>query len=314
MCAMRRLPPLSAVKVFEAAARHQNFTRAAAELGMTQAAVSYQIRLLEERLGVPLFLRSKRRVTLSEAGRRAAPLVAQAFDTLADAFGSVVAEDEGVLAISTTQTFASNWIAPRLGAFQLARPELAVRLHTDNRVVDFAREEVDVAIRSTLGEGSWPALRSHFLFRLHSTPICSAAFCETHRIREPEDLLRVPRLSPGDEWWVFWFRAAGVAVPEGERPAGIRFDTQAMEGQAALSGAGISMLTPLFWRSELAAGRLVQPFDLVSFEGPAYWLVYPEHRRNQAKVRTFREWMLAEVDAMRATEPAEIFVPPEGPV
>ena len=311
---MRRLPPLSSVRVFEAAARHENFTQAAAELGMTQAAVSYQIKLLEDRLGVPLFLRSKRRVTLSDAGRRAAPLVGRAFDLMDDAFGSLVADDEGVLAISTTQTFASNWIAPRLGAFQLARPELAVRLHTENRVIDFAREEIDVAIRSTLGPPLWPGLRAHFMFRLHSTPIASANFRAAHRIEAPADLLRAPRLSPADEWWTYWFRAAGVEVAETVQAGGIRFDAQAMEGQAALSGAGVSMLTPLFWRAELASGRLVQLFDLISFEGPGYWLVYPEHRRNQAKIRAFREWILAEVEAMRATEPAEIFAPPTDPV
>ena len=306
---MRRLPPLSAVKVFEAAARHENFTRAAAELGMTQAAVSYQIRLLEERLGVPLFLRSKRRVTLSEAGRRAAPLVARAFDTLADAFGSVVSEDENVLAISTTQTFASNWIAPRLGAFQLARPELAVRLHTENRVIDFAREEIDVAIRSTSGAGSWPGLRSHFMFRLHSTPVAAPDFREAHGIAAPEDVLRVPRLTPDDVWWSRWLRAAGLPVPDDGGSSGIRFDAQAMEGQAVLAGAGVAMLTPLFWRPELASGRLVQLFDAVSVSETAYWLVYPEHRRNQAKIRAFRDWILAEVDAMKAIEPEEIFVP-----
>jgi LysR family glycine cleavage system transcriptional activator len=309
---MRRLPPLTAVRVFEAAARHENFTQAAAELGMTQAAVSYQIKLLEDRLGVPLFLRSRRRVTLSDAGRRAAPLVGRAFDLMDDAFGSLVADDEGVLSISTTQTFASNWLAPRLGGFQLARPGLAVRLQTDNRVIDFAREEVDSAIRSTLGSGEWPGLRTHFLFRLHSTPICSAAFRDAHSIAAPEDLLRVPRLSPGDEWWDYWFQAAGVAVGEAQRPTGIRFDTQAMEGQAALSGAGVSMLTPLFWRAELASGRLVQLFPLISFEGPGYWLVYPEHRRNQPKLRALREWILAEVQAMTAVEPPEIFEPVGG--
>src|SRR3712207_122666 len=112
---MRKMPPLPAVRVFEAAARHENFTTAAAELGMTQAAVSYQIKLLEERLGVPLFIRSKRRVSLTDAGRKVAPLVSGAFDALADAFDGAVADDESVLTISTTQTFASNWMAPRLG-------------------------------------------------------------------------------------------------------------------------------------------------------------------------------------------------------
>jgi LysR family glycine cleavage system transcriptional activator len=307
---MRRLPPLTAVRVFEAAARHENFTRAAGELGMTQAAVSYQVKLLEERLGVPLFLRSKRRVALTEAGRRAAPLVARAFNTLADAFGSLVAEDESVLSISTTQTFASNWIAPRLGAFQLARPELAVRLNTENRLIDFAHEEVDVGIRSTLGKPEWAGLKAHFLFRLHSSPICSPGFRERCPVERYEDLLQVPRLSPDDPWWDDWFRAAGLSASEARNASGIRFDTQAMEGQAALSGAGVSMLTPMFWRSELAAGRLVQLFPLVTFAGPGYWLVYPEHRRNQAKVRFFRDWILAEVEAMKATEPPEIFDPP----
>src|SRR5688500_15256920 len=112
---MRHLPPLPSVRVFEAAARHENFTQAAAELGMTQAAVSYQIKLLEERLGVALFQRSKQRVTLSEAGRQVAPSVSNAFDTMSEAFSSLIDKDETLLVISTAQTFASNWLAPRLG-------------------------------------------------------------------------------------------------------------------------------------------------------------------------------------------------------
>jgi LysR family glycine cleavage system transcriptional activator len=306
---MRRLPPLTATKVFEAAARHENFTRAAAELGMTQAAVSYQIRLLEERLGFPLFLRSRRRVTLSEAGRRAAPLVGRAFDLLDDAFGSILADDGSVLAISTTQTLASNWLAPRLGRFQIAHPDLAVRLNTENRMIDFAREEVDVGIRTTSGPATWPGLRAHFLFRLYSTPLASPDFLDLHSIERPEDLLRAPRLSPDDDWWCHWFAAAGVAVAGEARPSGIRFDTQAMEGQAAMAGAGIGMMTPMYWRPELASRRLVQPFDLISLQGSAYWLVYPEHRRNQPKIRAILDWTLAEVEALKATEPAEIFEP-----
>ena len=307
---MRRLPPLSAVKVFEAAARHENFTQAAAELGMTQAAVSYQIRLLEDRLRIPLFLRSKRRVTLSEAGRRAAPLVSAGFDSIADAFAAVLADDRGVLAISTTQTFASNWLAPRLGSFQIARPELAVRLHTDTRVIDFAREEIDVGIRSTSGAPDWPGLKAHFLFRLHSTPLCSPDFRDRYRIEQPADLLDVPRLSPEDSWWAYWFKAAGVAAAAAGSAPGIRFDTQAMEGNAALAGVGVSMLTPMFWRSELASGRLVRLFDRVSFEGPGYWLVYPDYKRGQPKIAAFRDWIAAEVAADAAREPAEIFVEP----
>src|SRR5688500_340505 len=162
---MRNLPPLSAVRVFEAAARYQNFTQAAAELGMTQAAVSYQIRLLEERLGLPLFARIKGRVSLTEAGRRAAPLVAAGFDKLEEVFGALVADDQALLSISTATTFATVWLAPRLGSFQVRHPDLAVRLSTDNRLVDFSSGEYHAAIR--MGRGLWPGLKCHFLFRLN---------------------------------------------------------------------------------------------------------------------------------------------------
>ena len=307
---MRRLPPLSAVKVFEAAARHENFTQAAAELGMTQAAVSYQIKLLEERCGVPLFVRSKRRVMLSDAGRRLAPVVSDAFDRLSEGFGALTDEDEGLLAISTAQTFASNWLAPRLGTFQIRRPELAVRLRTSNQLADFARDPVDVAIR--MGKGPWPGLRQHFLFCLHATPSCTPDFRDRHKLETPEDLLRVPRLNPDDDWWAKWLTAAGVAIPEGARQPGIRLDSQALEGNAALAGQGIGLLTPLFWRRELAGGLLVQPFPLTVIMGPALWLVYPEHKRGRAKIRAFREWLLAEMVEEAKAGPPEAFTPPEG--
>jgi LysR family glycine cleavage system transcriptional activator len=305
---MRHIPPLQAVRVFEAAARHENFTAAAAELGMTQAAVSYQIRLLEERLGIPLFLRAKRRVTLTDAGRKAAPLVAGAFDALSDAFTGIVDADEGVLKISTTQTFATNWMAPRLGLFQIERPELAVRLHTDTRLVDFAGDDVDVAIRS--GRGGWPGLRQHFLFRLHVTPMCSPDFAQRHDLRAPERLLAVPRLSPDDLWWKLWFAAAGLAPSEQPERPGIRLDSQAAEGYAAMAGHGVGMLSPLMWQPELLSRRLVRPFALHVNEGPSYWLVYPEHRRAAPKIRAFRDWLLTQVAAQSAAGPAEAFVEP----
>src|SRR6185437_5700176 len=219
---MRRLPPLAAVRVFEAAARHENFTLAAAELGMTQAAVSYQMRLLEERLGVPLFLRSKRRVTLTEAGRRVAAPVSAALDGISEAFAGLVDEDESVLSINTAQTFASTWLAPRLGSFQIERPELAVRVATDNVLIDFARDEADLAIR--IGQAPWAGLRHHFLFHLHFTPICTPEFRDRHAVRMPEDVLRVPRLSPEDDWWKMWLEDAGLSQPEGRTP-GIKLDS-----------------------------------------------------------------------------------------
>lgn len=303
---MARLPPLSAVRVFEAAARHQNFTQAAGELGMTQAAVSYQIRILEERLGAPLFARVKGRVHLTEAGRRVAPLVGKAFETLEDAFSGFVAEDQAVLSLSAAQTMATTWLAPRLGSFQVRHPDLAVRLSTDNRLVDFSTGEFHAAIR--VGRGDWPGLKCHFLFRMFFTPICSAGFAAEKKLTAPAQLLDVPRLSPRDDWWRDWMREVGVEDPgDGATDQGLVLDNQVMEANAAFAGAGIGMMTPMFWRDELKAGRLVQPFDHVHITDRSHWLVYPESRRNQPKITAFRDWMLAEVAKQAASEPAEVF-------
>jgi len=290
---MRRLPPLAAIRVFEAAARHENFTSAAAELGMTQAAVSYQIKLLEERLGVPLFRREKRRVVLTEAGRRAAPQITRAFDAIDQAFGAVRADDEGVLTVSTSNTFANTWLAWRLGSFQMHHSEMAVRLLTSDALTDFAGDDVDVAIRA--GLGGWEGLHQDLLLPIDFTPMCSAGFLRRHGPLAPADLLRVPQISPHDPWWPFWLREAGVDVPAGPPRGGVRLDSQAHEGHAAMAGQGVAMLTPFFWRNDLAEGRLVRPFDQVSTRGYAYWLVYPEGRRGVTKIKRFREWLLAEI-------------------
>ena len=302
---MRSLPPLSAVRVFDAAARHENFTQAAAELGMTQAAVSYQIRLLEERLGLSLFVRARGRVSLTDAGRRIAPLTASAFETLEEAFSGLVADDQGLLSISAAQTLASTWLAPRLGGFQVRHPDLAVRLSTDNRLVDFSTGEFHAAIR--VGRGDWPGLRCQFLFRLNFSPICTADFAARHRLDRPEQLVDLPRLSPGDHWWRDWFAAAGVAAEDTPADRGLLLDNQVMEANAAFAGAGIAMMTPMFWRTELAAGRLVQPFPTLLVSDRSHWLVFPEGRRNQPKIAAFRDWILAEVEAEKVREPAELF-------
>ena len=308
---MHVLPPLGAVRVFEAAARHENFTQAASELGMTQAAVSYQIRLLEERLGLSLFSRVKGRVVLTEAGRRIAPMVSSAFDTLDDAFGGLLADDSGLLSISAAQSLATTWLAPRLGSFQVKHPDLAVRLSTDNRLVDFSTGEFHAAIR--VGHGGWPGLRCHFLFRLNFSPICSADFAARHRLERPEQLLDVPRLAPGDNWWRDWLAGVGVTIPDGKSAAGLVLDNQVMEANAAFAGAGIAMMSPMFWRAELESGRLVQPFPQLYISSRSHWLVYPEGRRAQSKITAFRDWLLAEARAVRVHEPAEIFADPPPP-
>ena len=305
---MRRLPPLSAVRVFDAAARQENFTAAAAELGMTQAAVSYQIRLLEERLGLSLFARNKGRVSLTEAGRRLAPLVGSAFDTLDDAFSGLLADDSGILSISAAQSIASEWLAPRLGAFQVKHPDLAVRLSTDNRLVDFTSGEHHAAIRA--GKGNWSGLKCHFLFRMSMSPICSPEFRDEHKLERPEQLIELPRLSPQDRWWCDWLSLAGVDAPLDEQAAGLQLDNQVMEANAVRAGSGIALMSPMFWRNELARGRLVQPFPEVLLTEVSHWLVYPEARRAQPKIAAFREWLLAEVRKTASNEPPEVFAEP----
>jgi LysR family transcriptional regulator, glycine cleavage system transcriptional activator len=161
---MSKLPPLAAIRAFEAAARLESFTQAANELGLTQAAVSYQIKQLEDRVGAPLFLRQARKVVLSDMGKRLAPAVSDAFHRLTLAFDALRATDEGVLSVTAVQTICTNWLVPRLGAFQIAHPNIAVRLDASSRWVNFAEEPFDIGIRS--GHGDWPGLTIHKLMPL----------------------------------------------------------------------------------------------------------------------------------------------------
>jgi len=291
----RLIPPLSAVRVFEAAARHLNFTRAAEELGMTQAAVSYQIRMIEDRLDAPLFVRTGRRVSLTPAGQRLAPQVSAAFDLLDEAFAQARQTEGGVLTISAAPGVAAGWLGPRLARFQIAKPDLAVRLLASNELVDFARDEVDVGIR--IGQGEWPGLRAVEMFPAEFTPMCSPAYLERMGpLTDPAQLLDALRMNSDDVWWRSWFGQVGVDVPDDFSRRSIHVDSQVIEGMAALAGDGLAMLTPRFWPFELATGRLVRPFPHVGRNG-SFWLVYPEHRHNAAKVKAFREWLTGEVGA-----------------
>ena len=302
---MRRLPPLAAIRAFEAAARTENFTAAAAELGMTQAAVSYQVKSLEERMGAPLFVREKGRVRLTPLGARLLPALSSAFDTIEAAFATHRQEDESLLTITTTHTFANTWLAWRLGAFQIDHPELAVRMTTSNELVDLRSGVADVAIRA--GRGDWEGLEHHELFKSSFTPMASpdtVAELESKlgRRLEPGDMPGQHLINPSDDWWLQWFADNGVPADDGifRRP-GVRLDSQADEGHAAMAGQGFALLTPLLWRGDVAAGRLCAPFpDRISTRGWAYWLVYPSERRTVPKVKRFREWLLAEMQSALA--------------
>lgn len=288
-----KLPPMSAVRVFEAAARHQSFTRAAVELGMTQAAVSYQIKILEDRIGAPLFTRLPRQVTLTAKGQQLAPAVTEAFEALRTAFAGIEATAQTVLSISTLTTFAANWLVPRLGRFQQLHPNIAVQINISGQVVDFGQSDFDLGIRS--GNGNWPGLEAHLLFPNLFTPVCSPELIQGVTLKEPSDVLRFPIISPGDPWWQDWFAAAGVRDFDPSQRPDNNLGAQQFEGMAAMAGQGFALINPYFFRVDLAAGRLVQPFDLLATSERGYWLVYPKARRRSHKIEAFRDWVLSEV-------------------
>src|SRR5690242_9366759 len=302
---MRRLPPLAAIRAFEAAARTENFTAAAAELGMTQAAVSYQVKSLEERLGAPLFIREKGRARLTPLGSRLLPTLSSAFDSIEAAFASHREEDESLLTVTTTHTFANTWLAWRLGAFQMEHTDLAVRMTTSNELCDLRAGDADVAIRA--GGGGWEGMEHHRLFESEFTPMASpecitAVERKLGRKLEPNDMPSQNLINPNDDWWQQWFSDNGVPADEAvlKRP-GIRLENQANEGHAAMAGQGFALLTPLLWKGDVAARRLAAPFpDRISIRGWAYWLIYPTERRLQPKVKRFKEWLIAEMERSKA--------------
>lgn len=294
--------PLSSIRVFEAAARLGSFTRAAQELGMSQAAVSWQVKALERRLDQPLFRRLPREVALTPAGERLARAATEAMTSLRTALADISESGEGMLCITTLQTFATLWLAGRLGGFQVTHPGIAVRLDTDGRVVDLLREQADVAIRTGV-TGEWPGLESVLLFPSAQTVLATPqAMAELGDAPGPEALLRARRVGSEAEW-AAWFRNAGVALP-GSAPDAPRLaaDTQALEVAAALANGGVAIGSPVMFAAEIAAGRLAQPFEVYIGDTGGYWLAYPKDRRRARKIAAFRDWILAEVVADAAAQ------------
>ena len=286
----RPLPPLNALRAFEAAARHLSFTRAAEELNVTQAAVSHQVKALEERTGVKLFRRLTRGLLLTEDGHALLPDLREAFDRLAQAVDRIGRQGgQGTLNISLLTTFALGWLVPRLPRFQAAHPSIDVRLTTTARLIDFAGEDVDVAIR--YGTGGWPGLRCDEIFEDVITPLCNARFKE--RLRKPADILNVPLLHEQYEHdWRTWFRAAGLTV--GQLKKGPIFDSTRVAIEAAIAGVGVACGAPTLFTAEIANGQLHQPFELVVPNGKSFWLVSPEATAERPKIKALREWMLEE--------------------
>jgi len=281
--------PLNGLRAFEAAARHLSFTRAAAEMNVTQAAISHQVKTLEQRLGLTLFRRLPKGLRLTEEGQALMPELGAALDRIGNALDRLSQRGGSVLTVSTFTTFLLAWLVPRLPRFQAAHPEIEVRLLTSHRPVAFDREEIDVALR--IGEGGWPGLVTHKLFEETITPLCGGAYRD--RVRSLDDLRAVPLLDSGGEDWEIWLRAAGVRDLTAAR--GPKFDSTKIAVEAAIDGLGVAIGQASLYAEDIAAGRLFQPYPLSVGNGKAYWLVYPPAARDAPKVIAFRDWILGEI-------------------
>ena len=290
---MRRLPPLNALRAFEAAARHLSFTKAAAELFVTQAAISHQIKGLEEWLGLKLFRRQNRNLLLTDAGQAYLPVLREAFDLIDDATQRLHAQDDNsALTVSTFTSFAAKWLMPRLGRFAAAHPEIEVRLSISDAISDFMEEHVDVAVRYGLGQ--WKGVYIDRLMTEVVFVVCSPSLLDGGApLTSPEDLAGHTLLHDDlPEDWSAWLDAAGAKI---KPKRDLAFNHSEMVLQAAADGLGVALGRSVLVADDLAAGRLVRPFDLQLTAQSAYYTVCPEGTQDRPKVKAFREWVLKEV-------------------
>ena len=300
----QRLPSPIALRAFEAAARHLSFTRAAAELSVTQAAISHQVKALETDLGVRLFNRLTRRLTLTEEG-------ATLFSVVGDAFGRITvtvdelraADSGGTLTVALGPALAVGWLASRIGRFWQRYPEIQLHLHHTSEPVDFARSNIDLAV-DWGGDGDWPGLNADLLLRVRATPVCSPAMLDgAHPLRRPGDLKHHTLLhDAGYQGWPLWLAAAGA--DDVDPLAGPVFDDHNVVLHAAMEGQGVALGGVSFVTQDVAAGRLARPFELAIEIDAAYYIVCPPAALDRRKVRNFRDWLLEEARVGEETQAA----------
>ena len=297
----RRLPPLGLLRAFEAAARHMSFTKATEELFVTQAAISHQVKALEDWLQTPLFRRMNRTLELTEAGRMLLPAARDAFDGISQTLSRMRRLDEaGTLTVSTLSSFAAKWLLPRLPRFQSGHPDIDERLSTSRALVDFTRDDIDIAIR--FGLGSWPSVVAERLFGEDIFPVCSPALIgEAGKLSDPNQLATFTLLHDNYQiQWPMWLNAAGATAVDPAR--GPRFNDSELVIQAAIAGHGVALARSVLVADDLAAGRLVRPFKQSLPVDFAYWVVAPAHHLERPKIRAFRDWAVAEA---RTGQPVE---------
>ena len=304
----RRLPPLNALRAFEAAARHLNFSRAADELSVTPGAVSQQIQNLEDYVGASLFRRTSKGLLLTDSAQAALPSLREAFDRLAEAASLLTAAVDGRrLTLTAAPSFAAKWLVPRLGRFEEAHPQVDVWLSADMDLVDFGAGEVDLAIR--YGEGPYPGLESIRLMSESVIPVMSPDLMMANPVNEPADLARHVLLHDGSPDaddscpdWLMWLAARGVKGVDGNR--GPRFNQSSLVIEAAVGGRGVALAKRTLAQDDLDAGRLLAPMAIATSVDFAYYVVHPKAKGRMPQVKAFVAWISAEAaahDAVMAT-------------
>jgi LysR family glycine cleavage system transcriptional activator len=297
----RRLPPLNALRAFEAAARHLNFSRAADELSVTPGAVSQQIQNLEDYVGASLFKRTPRGLLLTDAAQTALPALREAFDRLAEAASLLTAAVDGRrLTLTAAPSFAAKWLVPRLGRFEAAHPQVDVWLSADIDLVDFATGEIDLAIR--YGAGPYPGLEVVRLMSETVIPVIAPELLASNPLNEPRDLARHVLLHDGSPDaddscpdWMMWLAARGVKGVDGTR--GPRFNQSSLVVEAAAGGRGVALAKRALAQDDLDAGRLVVPMQIVTSVDFAYYVVHPKAKGRLPQVKAFVAWITAEAGA-----------------
>lgn len=295
---IRRLPSLNAMRAFEAAARHLSFTRAAEELHVTQAAVSHQIKSLEEDLGMPVFRRLNRALILTNAGKSLFPAISEAMDIMTSAVDRLHQQDQsGELTVTTMDSFAATWLVPKLGRFRKANPDIDVRISTSDDSVDFARVNVDLAIR--YGAGNWSGLYVERLMTEEVFPVCAPSLLQSGpALTCPADLKHHTLLHDDlREDWRMWLMANGQDSIDASKGPGYQHSNLVI--LAAEQGDGVALARSVLVQDAITAGRLVKPFDITIRGEYAYYVVCPEANLKRPKVKAFRDWLMQEADALK---------------
>ncbi|MFN3856334.1 MAG: transcriptional regulator GcvA [Caulobacter sp.] len=300
----RRLPPLNALRAFEAAARHLNFSRAADELSVTPGAVSQQIQNLEDYVGAALFKRTPKGLLLTDAAQTALPALREAFDRLAEAASLLTAAVDGRrLTLTAAPSFAAKWLVPRLGKFEEKNPQVDVWLSAGMEVVDFASGEIDLAIR--YGGGRYPGLEVVPLMTETVIPVVSPALIADNPLNDPSDLAHHVLLHDGSPDaddscpdWAMWLAARGIKGVDGTR--GPRFNQSSLVIEAAVNGRGVALAKRTLAQADLDAGRLVTPIQIATAVDFAYYVVHPKTKGRLPQVKAFVSWLMEEAAAHEA--------------